>query len=210
MDVTGPYIDISPVLRPGIAVFPGDTAFSRNINMSFKDGQHLDLSDIRTTLHVGAHTDAPSHYHGNGKTIEMRDLSLYMGDCQVIRVKAKQRIRPSDITEEIKAKRILFRTDSFPDPDQWNDDFSALSAELIHFLKSKGVVLVGIDTPSVDPATDKTLESHKAIFESDMAILEGIILTDVHPGLYQLIALPLRIEGGDASPVRAILLPEKK
>jgi arylformamidase len=71
-------------------------------------------------------------------------------------------------------------------------------------------VLVGIDTPSVDPATDKTLESHKAIFESDMAILEGILLSHVVPGLYQLIALPLRIEGADASPVRAILLPEKK
>ena len=69
---------------------------------------------------------------------------------------------------------------------------------------------MGIDTPSVDPATDKTLESHKAIFESDMAILEGIILAHVDVGFYQLIALPLRIEGGDASPVRAILIPEKK
>lgn len=209
MDVTGPYIDISPVLRPGIAVFPGDTPFERNINMSFQDGQHLDLSDVRMTLHVGAHTDAPSHYHGRGKTIDQRDLSLYMGPCQVIRTKKKSRLTPEDLTAEIRAPRILFRTDSFPDPDQWNDDFTALSAELIHYLKKKSVVLVGIDTPSVDPATDKTLESHKAIFESDMAILEGIVLTHVEPGLYQLIALPLRIEGGDASPVRAILLPEK-
>jgi arylformamidase len=211
MDVTGPYIDISPVLRPKIAVFPGDTPFERNINMTFKEGQHLDLSEVRTTLHVGAHTDAPSHYHGNGKTIEERSLSLYMGDCQVIEVKGKpSRIRPEDLKEEIRASRILFKTNSFPDPDKWNDDFTALSPELIHFLKSKKVVLVGIDTPSVDPATDKTLISHKAIYESDMAILEGIILTHVKTGLYQLIALPLRIEGGDASPVRAILLPEKK
>ncbi|MES2526817.1 MAG: cyclase family protein [Bdellovibrionota bacterium] len=210
MNVTGPYLDISPVLRKGIAVFPGDTAFSRTINMSFKDGQHLDLSDIRTTLHVGAHTDAPSHYHGKGKTIDERDLSLYMGPCQVIKVKATQRLRPSDLSVEIKAPRVLFRTDSFNNPDEWHNDFSALSAELILFLKAKGVVLVGIDTPSVDPATDKTLESHKAIFESDMAILEGVILSHVDAGLYQLIALPLRIEGADASPVRAILLPEKK
>jgi arylformamidase len=210
MDVTGPYIDISPVLRQGIAVFPGDTTFSRSINMSFKDGQHLELSDIRTTLHVGAHTDAPSHYHGKGKSIDQRDLSLYMGPCQVIKVKAKSRIRPSDFSDEITASRILFRTDSFTNPDHWHNDFSALSAELIHFLKGKGVVLVGIDTPSVDPATDQTLESHQAIFENDMAILEGIVLSEVNPGRYQLIALPLRIEGGDASPVRAILLPEKK
>ena len=210
MNVTGPYIDISPILRKGIAVFPGDTAFSRTINMSFRDGQHLDLSDIRTTLHVGAHTDAPSHYHGNGKSIEERDLSIYMGPCQVIRVKPKHRIRPSDLDVEITASRVLFRTDSFTNPDVWHNDFSALSAELINHLKEKGVVLVGIDTPSVDPATDKTLESHKAIFENDMAILEGIILSHVDPGAYQLIALPLRIEGADASPVRAILLSGKK
>ena len=133
-----------------------------------------------------------------------------MGACQVIEVEGKpSRIMPVDIKEKILAPRILFKTNSFPDPDQWNDDFSALSPELIYYLKSQKVVLVGIDTPSVDPATDKTLVSHKAIFESDMAVLEGIILTHVTPGTYQLIALPLRIEGADASPVRAILLKEK-
>lgn len=211
MDVTGPYIDISPVLRPEIAVFPGDTAFERKINMSFDEGSHLDLSEMRTTLHVGAHTDAPSHYHGDGKTIDQRDLSLYMGACQVIEVlHATERIQIQDLKVPVTAPRVLFKTNSFPNPDQWTNDFSALSPELIRYLKSQGVVLVGIDTPSVDPATDKTLASHKAIYESDMAILEGIILSDVAPGLYQLIALPLRIEGADASPVRAILLPEKK
>ncbi len=211
MDVTGPYIDISPVLRPGIAVFPGDTPFERNINMSFTKGQHLDLSEMKTTLHVGAHTDAPSHYHGDGKSIEHRSLTYYMGDCQVIEVKGNpERILPQHVNVEITASRILFKTNSFPDPEKWNEDFSALSPELIRFLKAKHVVLVGIDTPSVDPARDETLASHKAIYESDMAILEGIILTRVNPGNYQLIALPLKIEGADASPVRAILLPELK
>jgi arylformamidase len=211
MDMTGQYIDISPVLRAAIAVFPGDTPFSRTINMSFKEGKHLDLSDIKTTLHVGAHTDAPSHYHDNGKTIEERNLSMYFGPCQVIEVFGKPpRITPEDIKVNITAPRILFKTNSFTDPDLWNEDFTALCPELIYFLKKNGVVLVGIDTPSVDPATDETMISHKAIYENDMAILEGIVLTQVKPGNYQLIALPLRIEGADASPVRAILLPEKK
>jgi arylformamidase len=210
MKMTGQYIDISPVLRASIAVFPGDTPFERTVNMSFKQGKHLDLSDMKTTLHVGAHTDAPSHYHGEGKTIEKRDLSLYMGPCQVMEVTGNpSRIKPEDIKDKIQAPRILFKTNSFPDPDKWNDDFTALSPELIYFLKKNNVVLVGIDTPSVDPATDEAMVSHKAIYESDMAILEGIILTHVTPGKYQLIALPLRIEDADASPVRAILLPEK-
>lgn len=209
MNVTGPYIDISPVLRPQIAVFPGDTPFERTINMSFQKGAHLDLSEMKTTLHVGAHTDAPSHYHGKGVSIEERNLSYYLGPCQVIEIEGKpERILPSHVMAEITAPRVLFKTNSFPDPDQWTDEFSALSAELIHELKKKNVILVGIDTPSVDPAKDETLASHKAIFASDMAILEGVVLQDVSPGTYQLIALPLRIEGADASPVRAILLPE--
>lgn len=206
---TGTYIDISPVIRPSTAIFPGDTPFKKHMNMSFKAGQHLDLSHIETTVHIGAHTDAPCHYHANGETIDKRDLSHYMGLCQVIEVNVSRgsRIRPQDLPEGIKAPRVLFKTNSFPNPDQWNDDFISLSAEMIKILAQKNVCLVGIDTPSVDPATDKSLESHKAIYENDMAILEGIILNDVKPGLYQLIALPLKIEGADASPVRAILLP---
>lgn len=211
MDVTGQYIDISPVLRPSTAVFPGDTPFSRNLNMSFKQGNHLDLSDMSSTLHIGAHTDAPCHYHKDGVSIEKRDLSIYLGLCQVIEVKGNPaRIKPEHITVKIEAPRVLFKTDSFPNPDIWNDDFTALSPELIHFLKIQNVVLVGIDTPSVDPATDKTLVTHKAIFENDMAILEGVVLSDARPGCYQLIALPLRIEGADASPVRAILITGNK
>jgi arylformamidase len=205
------YIDISPVLSSKTAVFPGDTPFKRGINMSFSSGSHLDLSDIHTTLHIGAHTDAPSHYHERGKSIEKRDLSLYFGDCQVIEVRLspEARIYPKDFSDEIKAPRVLFKTNSFSNPDQWKDEFNSLSPELVNFLHQKGVKLVGIDTPSVDPATSKDLPSHKALFETDMALIEGIILTHVKPGLYQLIALPLNIEGADASPVRAILLPKE-
>jgi arylformamidase len=73
-------------------------------------------------------------------------------------------------------------------------------------LSSKNVILVGIDTPSIDPSEDQVLESHHAVYENNMAILEGIVLDDVNEGIYQLIALPLKIAGADASPVRAVLL----
>lgn len=212
MLLSSPYIDITPVLRASTAVFPGDTPFSRSENMSFEQGQHLEVSEIRTTVHVGAHADAPSHYHAEGKTIEERDLSLYLGLCQVVEVSLPlgERIRPQDLKCEINAPRVLFKTDSFPHPDLWNGDFNSLSPELIDFLQTKQVRLVGIDTPSVDPATDQVMSAHKAIYRADMAILEGIVLTSVKPGLYQLIALPLPIEGADASPVRAILLNSEK
>lgn len=204
------YIDISPLIHARTAVFPGDTAFSHTVNLSLKTGDNLDLSEIKTTVHIGAHADAPSHYHLKGEAIDQRSLSFYMGDAQVIEVNIERgkRITLSDFNQPIMAKRVLFKTNSFPNPDIWNGDFNSLSAELILHLHSKGVVLVGIDTPSVDPSDDKTLPSHQALFETNMAVLEGIVLNNVSEGLYDLIALPLKILGADASPVRAILIPK--
>ena len=200
--------DISPLISPKTAVFPGDTPFQQEFLFKFAAGNNLDLSTIKTTVHIGAHTDAPSHYHSAGETIEMRDLKLYLGAAQVIEVICPRgaRIRKEHLTQNITAPRVLFKTGSFPDPDTWNDDFNSLSAELVEYLAAQKVVLVGIDTPSVDPATDEKLESHNAIFKHNMAVLEGIVLTGVEPGLYDLICLPLKISGSDASPVRAVLL----
>jgi arylformamidase len=202
-------IDISPEIREDIAVFPGDTPFQRDEILSFEKSNNLVLSSIKTTVHLGAHTDAPSHYHKDGVTMEKVDLSNYLGECQIIEISEKvERIKPEHFEDEIKSPRILFKTTSFPYPYQWNDDFTALSPELIQELKKKNVLLVGIDTPSVDPASDKELKTHNAVYQAQMSILEGVVLKDVVPGIYQLLALPLPIKNGDASPVRAILIEE--
>lgn len=202
--------DISPLISPRTAVFPGDTAFRREVALDFASGGNLRLSSVQTTVHIGAHADAPNHYHPDGEPIELRPLDRYFGACQVIHVALPrgERIRAEHLKSPVRAPRVLFRTDSFPDPDQWNGDFNALSPELIEHLAKAGVVLAGIDTPSVDPADDKVLETHNAIFQNDLAILEGLVLTDVAAGLYTLIALPLKIEGADAAPVRAALIAD--
>ena len=203
------YFDISPPISERSAVFPGDQKFSRTIVMETKSGQHLTLSHIQTTLHIGAHTDAPNHYHRDGESIDERSLNFYFGPCQVIEVKAArgERIFPVHLNKiPIQAPRVLFKTNSFPDPLAWSNDFNSLSPELIAELNRKKVILVGIDTPSVDPAEDKILSSHQAIHKNNMAILEGIDLSQAPAGVYTLIALPLKIKGADASPVRAILL----
>lgn len=177
--------------------------------MSFESGDHLRLGALTTTVHVGAHADAPSHYHMEGVSIEHRDVRLYMGPAQVVEVNVRrgERVYPKDVHEKIQVPRVLFKTKSFPDPENWNNDFNSLSPELIEWLKEQKVKLVGIDTPSVDPWDSKELESHKALYRADFAVLEGIVLDEVSAGLYSLIALPLKIENGDASPVRAVLLP---
>jgi arylformamidase len=205
--------DITPTINARMAVFPGDTPFREEFLMSTDQGQHLTLSKITTTVHIGAHTDAPNHYAAKAPSIESRSLHYYLGPAQVIEVVLPrgQRVRVADLQgKKITAPRVLFRTNSYPDPYHWNGDFNALSAELIEHLQAEKVVLVGIDTPSVDLADDQVLESHTAIHRCDMAILEGIILNEVPEGVYELIALPLKIEGADATPVRAILrkIPE--
>ncbi len=203
-------IDISPPITPAIAVWPGDTPFSQRYLCRFAEGANLDLSTIETTVHVGAHTDGPSHYRAGAPGIGERDLSLYYGACEVIEVDVGhgERILPAHLLGPVAAERVLFKTGTFPDPNHFNEDFAALSPELIAQLQEQGVRLVGIDTPSVDPFSSKALESHNAIADADMAVLEGVVLGHVAPGLYTLSALPLNIPGADASPMRAVLIVE--
>jgi arylformamidase len=178
-------IDISPILDESIAVWPGDVPFSRQ-----------SPSDIRTTLHAGAHTDAPNHTLPDGADIASADLDVFVGRCNVVHVR-ERRILPDHIEDKrIDAPRVLFRTDSSD---------ASLSPELIAALHARGVVLVGIDTASVDPFESQELEAHKLLARLGMANLEGLVLANVNEGDYELIALPLRIKGGDASPVRAVL-----
>jgi len=200
-------IDISPPISAAIAVWPGDVPYRREVALDMKDGAHLTLSAIHTTLHLGAHADAANHYSADGIGIGARDLTPYYGPCQVVSVDVPMgaRVMPAHITVDITAPRVLFHTGSYPDPAAFNEDFSSLSPELIDWLDARGVVLVGIDTPSVDPFASKALETHQALGRTGMANLEGVVLGHVAPGAYTLIALPLPLADADASPVRAVL-----
>ena len=199
--------DISPPIRETLAVWPGDTPPSREVLLDIARGDTVTLSTLRATVHLGAHADAPSHYHRDSPSIESRNLNLYLGPCQVMTVSVGKGglVAIEDIRESITATRLLIRTGTFPDPGHFSEDFAALAPEFVEHCADLGVRLIGIDTPSVDPFTSKTLDAHKTFLRRDMAILEGLVLGGVPDGQYELIALPLRLEGFDASPVRAIL-----
>lgn len=199
--------DITPTVSPQLAVWPDDTPASREVLCDMARGDNITLSTLRATVHLGAHADAPSHYAVDGATIEARDISLYLGPCQVMHVDVNrgERIQLHHLQTPVTAPRILFATETFPDPNVFNKDFAALSPELIDALAKQGVRLVGLDTPSVDLFESKDLVSHAACRRHDLAILEGVVLRDVPDGLYELVALPLKLAGFDASPVRAIL-----
>ncbi len=199
--------DITPPISSRLAVWPGDTPPSREVLCDLRRGDNITLSTLHATVHLGAHADAPSHYGAGAPAIDARPLDLYLGPCQVVRVRVARGavIRPEDVTVQIRAERILMATGTFPDPNHFNGDFAALTPELVEWLHDRGVRLVGVDTPSVDRFDSKELSVHRSFLNHDMAILEGLALAGVPEGLYELIALPLRLEGFDASPVRAVL-----
>ncbi len=201
-------IDISPLVSPRIQNWPGDVPYTARKTARLRDGGGIDLGDFHSSYHVGAHTDAPQHYHREGKDISKLGLDAYHGPCQVIEVRAVrgQRFAMKDLIQTPTAPRILFKTGTFPDPEHWNTDFAAPEPALVDELGKKGVVLVGFDAPSTDLFDSKGLDAHQALFRHGMMNLEGLVLSHVKPGNYTLIALPLRLEDADASPVRAVLV----
>ncbi|MDH3297110.1 MAG: cyclase family protein [Gemmatimonadota bacterium] len=208
--------DISPPLDSRLAVFPGDTSLSREILSDLDRGDVVTLSTLRSTVHLGAHVDAPSHYTSTGPGIEQTPLERLLGPCRLVHVGAGtgRLIEPEPLADALDSlgsrrqplpSRVLVRTGSFPDPRRWTEEFVAISPEAIDWLAAAGVTTVGIDTPSVDPADSKLLPAHAAVARHGMTILEGLRLDDVPAGDYELIALPLRLVGFDGSPVRAVL-----
>lgn len=202
---TSALIDISPPLSPQSPTWPGDTPFSQHFQMTYEAGHHLALSSIHTTVHIGAHADAPSHYHPEGKTMDEVDLAPYFGECVVIDARDRLCLDASLALPEVLPPRVLFKTDSFEDFEK-TPEFSYFDPALIRLLAKKNVRLIGIDTPSMDPLDSKEMPAHQCLYEEGLLNLEGLCLRQVEPKTYWLSALPLRIVKSDASPVRAVLV----
>jgi arylformamidase len=199
--------DLSPPITPQLAVWPGDTPPSRQVLLDLAQGDSVTLSTLHATVHLGAHADAPSHYGLHGDDIASRSLAQFLGPCEVKRVSVPrgERVTWDMLAGAVRAPRLLLATGTYPDPQNFNEDFAALAPELVDQLHGAGVSLLGVDTPSVDLFASKDLPAHRRCLAHDMAILEGLVLAHVPDGVYELIALPLRLGGFDASPVRAVL-----
>ncbi len=204
-------IDISPRLAPDLAVFPGDTPLSRELLLELERGDPVTLSTLRATVHLGAHVDAPSHYGAGAASIDELPLDRFVGPCRVLRVS----VRPGELVTWASVHqalggrettpRLLLATGTYPDATTFDRNFAGIEPGVARELCRQGVELLGVDTPSVDPADSEELPAHAACLESGITILEGLVLDGVAEGAYELIALPLRLAGFEASPVRAIL-----
>lgn len=199
--------DISPTIAPDSPIFPGDEPYSLRWTARLSPGCPVNLSAITMSPHVGAHADAPLHYADHAPAIADVPLDTYLGRCRVIHaIGAAPLITVEHLrhAEQDLPPRVLVRCSERADT-AWNPSFTAYAPEAIEWLATRGVKLIGIDTPSVDPADSKTLDSHQQLRRLDLRVLENLMLDDVPEGDYELIALPLKLQGACASPVRAVL-----
>lgn len=206
--------DITPPVGPGTPVWPGDTPYRAELAWAIARGDSVNVSALTTTPHLGAHADAPFHVADGGAAIADLPLEPFLGPCRVVEVPPEPLVLPEHLAgvDLADPPRLLLKTGSVRKPPPGADSppsfperFTALSPALARALGEAGTLLVGLDTPSVDPFDSKDLAAHHALVAGGVVNLEGLLLADVPPGLYELIALPLRLEGLDASPVRAVL-----
>ncbi|MEB2398651.1 MAG: arylformamidase [Alcaligenaceae bacterium] len=200
--------DISPPVSAASPVFPGDTPYRQVWNAEIGPQCPVNVSAITLSPHIGAHADAPLHYSAQGASAGRMALAPFLGPCRVIHVMhGGPLIRIQDLEPFLAdaPPRILVRTARRAQTEAWDPEFTAYAPDAVEHLARRGVRLIGLDTPSIDPADSKTLPSHHAILKHDMRVLENLVLDDVQAGDYELIALPLALVDADASPVRAVL-----
>ena len=200
--------DISPPVGPASPVFPGDTAYQQLWTATLAPGCPVNVSALTLSPHLGAHADAPLHYDPTGAAVGALDLLPYLGPCRVIHAIAPgPLIEWHHLAHALKnlPPRLLVRTYQRMPVDQWDPNLSAFAPATLERLADLGVLLVGIDSASIDPADSKTLPSHQVIRQRGLRVLENLVLDAIPEGDYELIALPLKLMLADASPVRAIL-----
>jgi arylformamidase len=200
-------IDISRRLENGMPVWPGDTPFQYEVSWSKADSGSVNVGSLSMSAHTGTHVDAPFHFDDNGKRIIELDLDLYIGPVRVIDMTEKDSIGAKDL-KDINLEgfqRVLFKTLAWKNSREFPEKIPYLEADLGPFLAERGIRLIGVDVPSVDPIDSKDLHAHHSLNENGIHILESVLLEQVEPGDYELIALPLPLVEGDGSPVRAVL-----
>jgi arylformamidase len=203
--------DISRPLFNGLAPWPGDTAFQYELKWKMAEGATVNVGAVTMGVHNGSHADAPFHFEQGAATIERMPLETYLGEAVVVDITAKfetdrtRQITITDLESAADAPRLLLKTGVWRDSKVFPEWIPVIAPDVAEWLGKRKVKLLGLDLPSVDPIEAKVLVNHHALAAAGIAIVESLDLSEVSAGTYHFSALPLRISGGDAAPVRAIL-----
>jgi len=207
--------DISRTLSDDLPPWPGDTPFHFELMARLGQGAVVNVGAIRTSVHNGSHADARYHFENNGWTIEQAGLETYLGPAVVVDLSAEfqtgQRheiaIAHLNASADYLAQtsRLLLKKNVWPANTGFPKSIPVIASGVAEWLQERKVALIGLDLPSVDPIDAKQLHNHHSLARCGIAIIESLDLTAVEPGIYNFAALPLKIAGGDAAPVRAAL-----
>jgi arylformamidase len=176
--------DLSRPLTATTACWPGDVPFSFRLGWRIRDGASVNVGAVETSVHTATHCDAPYHYDDAGPTVARLPLETFLGPTWIVDVRGCDRWRDRLVDLEFAdTPRVLFHTGGWPDTTRFPDRVPVMEPDLPDWLGDRGVLLVGVD----------------------LVIVEGLWLEEVPGGRYELIALPLKIDGADGSPLRAVV-----
>lgn len=204
------WIDISVSLRDAMVHWPGDPPISIRRVQDMEQGDTANLSMVSMGAHSGTHIDAPIHFIQQGAGVDKMPLDATVGRARVIEIRDSESIKPEELLRHHirRGERILFKTRNSSyvwRSDEFVEDFVFISDEAASFLAERCVRIVGVDYLSVGSFKRGGSHVHKILLGADIWIIEGLDLSQVSPGKYELICLPLKLEQGDGAPARAIL-----
>lgn len=205
--------DISLTITPDLPTWPGDPKLELERFSSMDDGAVYNATRLSACVHLGTHVDAPRHFLRDGRTVEQLPLDVLTGPCYVtqlpdgIEAITAEVLDRSEITSEMK--RVLFGTSNSHlwarGESKFQTDFVAITEDGAQWLVERGVQLVGVDYLSVAPF-DESIPTHEVLLKAGVVIVEGLNLSSILRGFYDLYCLPLKIAGSDGAPARAILI----
>ena len=208
--MTHEWIDVSVPLRNGMVHWPDNPPVLIERTLNIELGDVANVSKLSMGAHTGTHMDAPLHFFQKGKGIHTMPLSVCMGLARVIEIRDPESIKPAELRpyQIQRGERILFKTRNsarYWYMDDFVEDFVYISQDAARYLAAQQVQTVGIDYLSVGGFFKDGVETHHALLEAGIWLIEGLNLSEVVPGIYELICLPLKIEDADGAPARAIL-----
>jgi arylformamidase len=201
-------IDVSRRLVDGFPTWPGDLPYRRIAEVTRIVDRDCVSSGLTLSAHTGTHVDTPAHFPApgtSGPSVEALDLGVLVGPARVVDARVCSSISASMVRAlESCPGRVLFRTDNSGRAYDVRN-FVALGSGAAEALVGRGCALVGIDGPSVDPVDREDLPSHRVLLDAGILVLEGLDLGAAEPGDYELLCLPLLLDGAEAAPARVVL-----
>ena len=205
--------DVSLLITPSMPVWPGDPAITLKRVQKMEDGAHANVSRMELGVHTGTHVDAPYHFIKDGSTVERMPLSVLMGRAYVVHIDDSVTLIKQEHLEKAgippRTRRVLFRTRNSKiwtkEYREFDKGYVALDLSAAEYLVKHGVKLVGVDYLSVAPFGN-TQPTHVALLKAGLVVIEGMNLSQVSQGRYNLFCLPLKLEKSDGAPARVVLV----